>query len=172
MARVFKGRYTAEIDESFLVFLIGMRVNNLWAFHKWVPTAAAMVPMLKTLFAHPEKGFLGGQIFVYWRGVGVIQYWRSFDDLEHFARHPSEPHLAAWKRFNRSVGSDGSVGIWHETFLVPAKQYESMYGNMPVFGLARATKHVPAIGNRETARLRLGGRNEPATPSPPTPVGQ
>src|SRR5215469_2811231 len=28
--------------------------------------------------------------------------------------------------------------------------------------------HVPAIGNRETARLRLGGYFEPAGPSSPT----
>jgi hypothetical protein len=170
MAKVFKGRFTANIEDSFVVFLIGMRINTLWAVHKWMPTVFAMVPMLQTLFRHPEKGFLGGQTFFYWRGIGVIQYWRSFEDLEKFARHPTEPHLAAWKRYNRSIGSDGSVGIWHETYLVPAKQYECVYGNMPIFGLALATNHVPATGNRETARLRLGGHNEPAVPSPPVPV--
>jgi len=37
---------------------------------------------------------------------------------------------------------------------------------MPVFGLAHATRHVSAVGQRETARRRLGGQNEPATPSP------
>jgi len=39
---------------------------------------------------------------------------------------------------------------------------------MPVFGLAAATKHVPAMGQRETARRRLRGDNVPAVPSPPT----
>ena len=170
MARIFKGRYTAQIDEPFVVFIIGMRVNKFWAFHKWVPTALAMGPTLRTLFKNPEKGFLWGEAFFYWGGIGLIQYWRSFDDLERFARHPSEPHLSAWKRFNQAIGSDGSAGIWHETYLVQAKQYECVYGNMPKFGLARATKHVQAVGNRETARLRLGDYSEPAVPSPPTPT--
>ncbi|MHC0064935.1 hypothetical protein ACWATR_18880 [Nostoc sp. UIC 10890] len=37
---------------------------------------------------------------------------------------------------------------------------------MPVFGLAAATKHVPAMGWKETAGRRLGGDGEPAAPSP------
>jgi hypothetical protein len=125
-----------------------------------------MGPMLQTLYTHPEKGFLGGEQFLFWRGTCLVQYWRSFEDLERFARHPSEPHLSAWKRFNQTVGADGSVGIFHETYLVPAGHYECVYGNMPAFGLARATRHVPAVGKRETARRRLGGQNEPAVPSP------
>ena len=48
--------------------------------------------------------------------------------------------------------------------------YEALYGNMPVFGLAAATKHVPAVGRRETARRRLGGESEPAVASPPQPI--
>ena len=98
-----------------------------------------------------------------------VQYWRSFEDLENFARNPSDPHLQAWRDRNRRVGSNGSVGIWHETFKVNAGECECVYGNMPLFGLAAATEHVPAIGNRETARLRLGGHGEPAVASPPTP---
>jgi Domain of unknown function (DUF4188) len=129
-----------------------------------------MGPMIKTLYQHPEKGFLGAQTFVYWRGIAVVQYWRSFDDLEKFARDKSDPHLSAWRRFNRAIGTDGSVGIWHESFLVDAGQYEAVYGNMPVFGLAAATKHVPAVGHRETARRRLGQENEPAVPTPANPV--
>jgi hypothetical protein len=122
--------------------------------------------MLKTLYQHPEKGFLGAQTFIYRRGVGVVQYWRSFDDLERFARSKDDPHLAAWQRFNKAIGGDGSVGIWHETYLVEAGQYEALYGNMPRFGLANASEHVPATGSRETARRRLGGQNEPAVATP------
>lgn len=169
MAKVMPGRYTAQIDGDFVVFLIGMRINKLFAFSKWIRTARAMAPMLRTLLQHPEQGLLGWQIFFYWRGVALVQYWRSFEDLEAFARNRQEPHLPAWQRYNKTIGSDGSVGIWHETYLVKAGQYEAVYGNMPVFGLAGATKHVPATGRRETARRRLGGENEPAVASPPTP---
>ncbi len=166
MSQIFAGRYTAHLTEPFVVFLIGMRVNKFWAFSKWMPTAAAMGPMLQTLYTHPDKGFMGGESFFFWPGTALLQYWRSYEDLERFARQPSEPHLGAWKRFNQTVGADGSVGIWHETYLVQAGQYECLYGNMPAFGLARATQHVPAVGPRETARQRLGGQNEPAVPSP------
>jgi hypothetical protein len=161
MPHIFKGRYTAQTDDPFVVFLIGFRINKLWAVHKWLPVGAAMPPMLQTLFTHPEKGFLWGENFLYGLGAGLIQYWRSFEDLERFAKEPSDPHLAAWKRFNQAVGVDGSVGIWHETYLVQTRQYECIYNNMPLFGLAHATQHVPATGIRETARLRLASEREP-----------
>jgi hypothetical protein len=89
------------------------------------------------------------------RGPILVQYWRSFDDLETFARNPSDPHVAAWKRFNQAVGADGSVGIWHETYMVNPDQYECVYGNMPRFGLGAAMEHVEAVGRRYTARERL-----------------
>ena len=165
MAKVIPGRFTAQMDEPFVVFFIGMRINRLRAVRKSVPTARAMGPMLQTLYTHPEKGFLGGQTFVYWRGIAIYQFWRSFEDLERFARNREDPHLEAWRRFNRSIGSDGSVGIWHETYMVDAGKHEALYGNMPAFGLAAATQHVPAVGRRETARRRLGGTNEPAVPA-------
>ncbi len=156
MARgVMNGRYTAKIDEPFVVFIIGMRINRPLAVRKWVPTVLAMGPMLKDLYAHPEKGFLGGEFFFYGRGPALVQYWRSFEDLERFARDRDDPHMPAWQRFNRNVGGDGSVGIWHETYLVEPGNYEAIYSNMPIFGLAKATEHVRAVGGRETARRRL-----------------
>jgi fumigallin biosynthesis monooxygenase-like protein len=42
MNSVFNGRRTAELDGSFVVFIIGMRVNKLWAVHKWFPVARVM----------------------------------------------------------------------------------------------------------------------------------
>ena len=171
MAKVIPGRFTAEIDGPFVVFIIGMRVNKFFAFRKWIATAMAMGPMIRTLYKHPEKGFLGAQTFFYGRGVVIVQYWRSFEDLERFARDKDDPHLNAWRQFNKTIGSDGSVGIFHETFLVDAGKYEALYGNMPVFGLASAANHVPATGRRETARRRLGGNNEPAVASPEQVAG-
>lgn len=156
MSRVVPGRFTAQTDEPFVVFIIGMRINKLYAIHKWLPTFLAMGPMLRSLYTHPEKGFLGGTTFLTWRGVGLIQYWRSFEQLEHFARSHDDPHFAAWQRFSRAVGyKDGSVGIWHETYMVDPGHHEAVYGNMPVFGLAAATAHVPAAGRRNSARERL-----------------
>jgi hypothetical protein len=135
--------------------LIGMRINQWQRPDKWIPVASAMIPMLRTLFTHPEKGFLHGEFFWNFSGPVIVQYWRSFEDLERFARQPSEPHLEPWKKFNQAVGANGFVGIWHETYLVNPNQYECVYGNMPLFGLGAALEHVQAVGRRETARLRL-----------------
>jgi len=165
MSNVFPGRFTAQVDGPFVVFIIGMRINKLWAVHKWMPVARAMGPMVEQLLAHPERGLLHAQSYVYWRGVALVQYWRSFEQLERFARDPLVTHLEAWKRFNRAVGADGSVGIWHETYLVGAQQYECIYGNMPRMGLASAGLHVPAVGAKETAKRRLGMKGEPAVAS-------
>jgi hypothetical protein len=167
MAHIVPGRFTARTDEPFVVFMIGMRVNRPLAVRKWLPTLRAMGPMLRELYQHPEKGFLGAEFFFHLRGPVTLQYWRSFEDLERFARNPDDPHMPAWQRFNRTIGKDGSVGIFHETFIVERGNYEAIYSNMPVFGLAKATEHVRAIGGRETARRRLmRGKNEPAVPSP------
>ena len=165
MSKVIAGRVTAQIEAPYVVFIIGIRVNKVLAIKKWLPTFKAMRPMLQTLIEHPEKGFLGGERYGYWRGAMVIQYWRSFEDLEKFARSPSELHLKSWQWFNKAVGSDGTVGIWHETYEVSAG--ETIYENMPLFGLAKATKSVPAKGGMVTARRRIGkGENEPAVETP------
>lgn len=169
MSHIHPGRHTAQIEGPFVVFLIGMRVNRLWAVHKWWPVAQAMGPMIAELSRRPELGFLHAQSYLGWRGVTLVQYWRSFEQLEAFARDPSLTHLDAWKRFNRAVGGDGSVGIWHETYLVEAGRYESIYANMPRVGLAMAGAHVPARGSRETAKRRLGMSGEPAVASEDTP---
>ncbi|AHY47972.1 protein of unknown function (DUF4188) [Rubrobacter radiotolerans] len=146
-------RYTAMREEPFVVFLIGMRINSFLAVRRWLPTLRAMGPMLRELYAHPEKGFLGAELFFNLRGPMVIQYWRSFEDLEKFARNPNDPHLPAWRRFNAEV-RDGSVGVWHETYLVEPGGYEAIYNGVPAFGLARATERVPAVGGLASARGR------------------
>jgi hypothetical protein len=158
MPAIFPGRHTALTHEPFAFFLIGMRVNRLLAVRKWWPVISAMRPMLRELAADPARGFLGAQPFIYWRGVGLLQYWRSFEHLETYARDPGGRHLAAWRAFNKAVGGDGSVGIWHETYAVEAGRFEAVYNNMPRFGLAAATRHAPFGGGHETARERLRGR--------------
>jgi len=154
VSKVVPGRYTARMEGSFAVFMIGMRVNKLWAIPKWWPVFAAMNPMLRELYAHPELGFLSSTFHLSWRGLTLVQYWKSFEHLEKYAREAPN-HLKAWRDFNRKVGASGVVGIYHETYLIPEGQYECLYSNMPVFGLAKAGSHEPATGRRETASGRL-----------------
>ena len=51
-------RLAGKLDGNFVVFLIGMRVNNPLKLHKWMPVAGAMPRMIKELYRHPEMGFL------------------------------------------------------------------------------------------------------------------
>jgi hypothetical protein len=44
--------------------------------------------------------------------------------LGKFCSKSFRPHPRAWKDFNQRVGSDGSVGVWHETFLVNGGHFE------------------------------------------------
>ena len=74
MAKIYGGRFTADTEEPFVVFLIGMRINRPLAVHKWLPTALAMGPMLRALAQDPTSGFLHGEPFFYPGGVGLIQY--------------------------------------------------------------------------------------------------
>jgi hypothetical protein len=85
----------------------------------------------------------------------MVQYWHSFNHLVDYAPSRNAAHLPTWKAFNQSVGDDGSVGIWHETYQVAAGQYGSIYANMPRFGLALAGTYEPAIGHLREARYRM-----------------
>jgi hypothetical protein len=155
MAGVNNGRFAAEIDGDFVVFLIGMRINQLWAMHKWLPVALAMPRMLKELKKQPELGLLGAAYYKGPRTAMTVQYWRSFEQLHAYAHAKDKDHLPAWTEFNRRVGATGAVGVFHESYLVSAGRYEAVYVNMPRFGLALAGGMVPAVGRMQSAKERI-----------------
>jgi hypothetical protein len=153
VAKIIDFRMTAEMEGEFVVFLIGMRINKPWKVHRWLPVFLAMPKMVKELEAHPESGFLG-----YNRpgGVFLVQYWRSYEHLEAYARAKDKKHWPAWLDFNRRLGrSRGDVGIWHETYIIKPGQYETIYSGMPPVGLGKVGRLVAASGNRESSRSRV-----------------
>ena len=156
MATVLAKRMTAEVEGEFVVFLIGMRVNRFWKVHKWLPVVLAMPRMIRELSANTNSGFLGTQA---WFGNPsiMVQYWRSFEHLERYAKDRDQTHWPAWVAFNKAIGSSGDVGIWHEAYRVRPGDYECVYNNMPLFGLAKATRRVEATGGKETAVGRMSG---------------
>jgi hypothetical protein len=158
------GRHTAGFDGDFVVFLIGARVHKLWKVRQWLPVAKAMTAMQREIAAHPEIGCLHIQNFGAVNGVSV-QYWKSFQHLEEFSRSNKWSHLEAWREFNRLIRDSGDLGIWHETYMVPAGAFEAMYGNMPEMGLAAAGSMIP-IGAGSTAARRAGVDNEDVAPVP------
>lgn len=165
MARPYE-RHTAQIEGDFVVFLIGAYLAKPWQFWKVIPVARAMNAMVKELEAQPELGFLGQE---QWSGRVTVQlqYWRSREQLIAYARNKNAVHLPAWKHFNEVVAKSKAVGIWHETYCVRAGEYECVYGNMPPFGLAKASERVAATGRLLTATSRLGlteGNDAPVAP--------
>ena len=154
MAKTINQRMTAKIEGDFVVFLIGMRINRFWKFHKWIPVATAMPKMIKELSMKPESGFFGFQIY---GGIPpvIVQYWRSFEHLEAYAKDRNGFHYPAWKEFNTKIKSNGDVGIWHETYKVNSGNYECIYNNMPKYGLGKISELIPAIGKREAATDRI-----------------
>jgi hypothetical protein len=149
------GRFTADIEGDFVIFLIGMRFNKPWRIRKWWPVASAMPKMLRALDQHPELGCLGSEQWL-GRTTILLQYWRDFQSLDRFARDKELPHLEPWRRFNRAVRDSGDVGVWHETYRVRAGEYETVYANMPTFGLAAASSHVPIARKAQTSAARIG----------------
>lgn len=149
-------RHTAKIDGDFVVFLIGARLVKPWRIFSIIPVGRAMQAMVKELEAKGrELGYLGQE---QWNGRTSIQvqYWRSREQLMAYARDQTGIHLPAWKHFNQVVAATNAVGIYHETYLVRAGDYECIYGNMPLFGLAKAAERVDVAGKLETAGGRLG----------------
>lgn len=156
MTDIRQGRWTAEIDGDFAVFIIGARINSkLHAFRSWIDLGGrrGMTHMLKYLTEHPDMGLLGFET----AGFTTIQYWRSFEHLEAFAKNTDDPHLEAWRTYWRRVGKTGRSGIWHETYLVRSGEYEAIYGNMPPHGLGKATTLVP-VAESVSARQRIKAR--------------
>ncbi|NML92356.1 DUF4188 domain-containing protein [Novosphingobium olei] len=138
MSKLLTARMTADYDGPLVIFIIGMRINRALKVHKWLPVIRAMGPMIAGL-----------------RTVTLIQYWRDFESLETYARARDKRHWPAWAAFNKAVGTDGTVGIFHETYVVAPAGHEAIYVNMPPFGLGRVGNLVPAEGRRSEARERM-----------------
>lgn len=154
-------RVTAALEGDFVIFLIGMRINKPLLVHKWFPVAQAMPRMLKELNRQPDLGFIHAEMW-FSRTIILVQYWRSMEQLLAYAKNKEAEHLPAWRSFNQAIGTDGSVGIWHETYKASPGTYENVYVNMPPFGLGKAGVLQPATGGRQSASGRLsGGRNAP-----------
>ena len=156
MVEIVPGRMTANHSGDIVVFVIGMRVNRLFAVGKWLPVFRAMGAMLGELHRDPDSGFLAYEMC--WKSPRqpvLIQYWRSFDALERYATDTDKAHRPAWAAFTRAARDNNAVGIFHETYVVRGGASETLYQDLPAFGLGKAKGLVPATGNRQAARSRM-----------------
>lgn len=169
MAGINEGRYSADVGaDGKVLFLIGMRINRLWQVWKWFPVFTAMPRMLIELQKNRDLGLVGRpRTFLSGRTIMVLQYWESFDKLTAYSRAADRAHLPAWRSFNKKIRDNGSVGIFHETVLLSDNTVETVYGNMPTFGLAQVTGAVPAARRGQTAKSRITGSDDVRPPVDP-----
>ena len=154
MTKLYKQRMTVELEEDIVVFLIGMRINKLWKIHKWLPIALAMSKMLQELYQNPDMGFISQESW-FGKTTLMVQYWKSFEHLEAYAKNKEGKHLPAWAAFNKKVSNNGDVGIWHETYVIKKGNSECIYNNMPQFGLGKVGKHIAVTKKKQSAKSRL-----------------
>lgn len=151
MARIIEGRKTVRNHEDIVVFLIGARINKWWLLPLALPILSKMRAMQKELLADPDSGLLAIQSL----GLADVQYWRSAEHLMRYANDRTREHKPAARRYYQKLFRNEAVGIWHETYLVPAGQYECIYTNMPQTGLGKLRPLVEAKGPLQSAPARL-----------------
>lgn len=153
-------------EGDLVVFHIGMTIHKPHRPDLWLPAFLAMPPMIAELTRNradaaagtaPDLGFLGATTLLGAQGPWVVQYWRSVEHLYAYAHDSERAHLPAWRAFNRAARAHPQgVGIWHETFVVPADGVETMYANGALVGLGSAAGVVEATRRGQGARERLG----------------
>jgi hypothetical protein len=156
---------TARLPGEFTVVVVGIRLNRWWRLDHWLWARRAMRGLAKDLASDPSSGLLGSQEWSGPRFVTIVQYWRSFEDLVRWSRVPKGAHRTVWTEYTRRLAESGSVGIWHETYVVGPGRYESVYTNMPPTGLGRIARPEVAIKRLGTAVGRMKSTLDPTGPS-------
>ncbi|HEX2054192.1 MAG TPA: DUF4188 domain-containing protein [Actinomycetota bacterium] len=152
MSKSRPNRVLADLAQypDLVVIYLGMRVNSprgLKTLMKFAP------PLMNKALTPTPDGLLLHENLTYSLlppHAGFRQYWRDFDSLERWAR--SGIHREWWKRF---LANPAGTGFWHETY-ARGRDIESMYIDMPGFGLGKFAPTVQARGSMFSARQRVG----------------
>ena len=138
-------RVRAASKSSRCLFLVGMRVNNLWNPIHIILTFFMMWKVLKSLETKKPVGYCGYEV-AFGRNIIIPTYWTSKEALIKYASSSrGVVHGEARKSFVDRVLNSGTVGIWHETYCVTPGNFESLYINMPEdFGLLNDLPAQPA----------------------------
>jgi len=155
-------RQAADLSQypHLVVIYLGMRVYNPRGL---LTVLRLRRQVLRAVAARPD-GLLFHESFyfsLFPLHVGLRQYWRDFDSLEHWAR--SCPHRDWWKTY---VRNPRGTGFWHETYSASGG-IEAVYDAMrEPTGLLHFVPAHPATGLFFSARNRLGLPGLPGVPAP------
>ncbi|KAF4443864.1 hypothetical protein F53441_11323 [Fusarium austroafricanum] len=163
--RVVPGRVTAQLPLSFGAFSSKHGANSVVVFHLGIQAnhplglaAPGMEQISKYFMAmqndlssrREEHGMLSSST---WRGdekssnntLLLIYYFRDVESLHRFAH--DDVHRKAWDYINKSKLEH--IGIFHETFNVPEREYENVYVNCHPVLMGRATLRTTEVGDGE-----------------------
>jgi hypothetical protein len=105
-------------------------------------------------------GLLRSERFAFgWGHLGFLQYWSGFEALDDWSHRA--PHAEWWRAAAERMRTKGDVGVYHESFLVPRANVESIYLDCPPVGLASFGLTADPVGPKTTARDRLRRRTPP-----------
>ncbi|RGP69020.1 hypothetical protein FLONG3_7972 [Fusarium longipes] len=165
---IIPGRATAQLPSSSGTFGSEPSANSVVVFHLGIqanhPLGLAApgmkeiskyyTAMLKDLESHREEyGLLS---YSNWRGderssnntLLIIYHFRDLDGLHRFAH--GDIHRKGWDYFNKTKPQH--IGIFHETYSVPAREYENIYVNCHPVLMGRATVKTTPVGKEEEDR--------------------
>lgn len=137
---------TQPAAQPIVVFNLGVQYNHplgLLAPGVW-ETAQRFIAMSKDIKKRREElGLLG---ISYARAderrsnnsLIATFYFKDVESIHKFAHEPL--HREAWDWFNPKKHSH--IGIFHETFCVPAKAYETIYMNCHPVGMGRTSTKI------------------------------
>jgi hypothetical protein len=154
---------------DLIVIYLGMQPlspRGLWTV---IRTANDVRKMLHDkpdgLLRHENTLTLNGFFSLSW-SYGFREYWRSFDDLERWARE--SVHAEWWRKM---VHDTGGTMIWHETYAMQGG-IDAIWGStsrVENLGLAQFAPVIQAKGSSYSARKRLQREHQAETiPAPYT----
>ncbi|KAL1895441.1 hypothetical protein Sste5346_005247 [Sporothrix stenoceras] len=159
------GRYSPHPGQGLVVFHFGARFNH--PLGVFAPGAQAMTRRFRDTLAsledkRTEYGLLGGDLF---RGgnaartsndtILLVLDFRDVSGLQRFAASPVHREAYEWLRQTTADGKYSHLSAFHETFVVPAGHYESLYINTAPILLGNTHTESDSERSEDTERVWL-----------------
>lgn len=154
-ACVVPGRVSAQLPSApgggLVVFNLGLQCNHPLGLlcPGGAAAAAHFVALSRDLMRRRHE--LGILAVNRWHGRDVgtsvlhTYYFRDVESIHRFAHQ--ELHRKAWDWYGRSRFPH--IGVFHETFVVPARSYETIYANCTPVGLGGASVKCDDVAGQE-----------------------
>ncbi|KAI4157352.1 MAG: hypothetical protein LQ342_008346 [Letrouitia transgressa] len=147
----------SETSEGVVMFLLGARLNH--PLGKLGPGAVQVNEVFNDMWREAEQnsskwGYLGRTATLVdfsdtERAPTIwISYWKDLKGLQKFSEGAA--HRLGQNMYNSKKLP--FVGIMHETYYAPKGCWETIYDNMPPWGLGKCTAKIPAKGDSRDAK--------------------